>query len=49
MPTDQLDYSKSDHEAHIQSCKVKQAYMNCGGDKVRYLKVHVKVYAEAVL
>ena len=49
MPIGQLDYSESVHEAHLQSCKVKQAYRNCGDDKVRYLKVHVEVYAEAVL
>ena len=49
MPIGQLDYSESVHEAHLQSCKVKQAYRNCGDDKVRHLQAHVKIYAEAVL
>ena len=49
VPIGQLDYSESVHEAHLQSCKVKQAYRNGEYDKVRYLKVHVEVYAEAVL
>ena len=49
VPAGQSEYSESDHEAHLQSCKVKQAYKNCGYDKVRHLQAHVKIYAKAVL